>query len=421
LEGVVADTPDGASEGGHIVDEASLEEVARAVLGSHSALLLVVDAAGRIAGVNRAVERLSGWHNDELLGREWFNVFLPAADVEAARTLFLRAVRNEVDLKTLRRHVDHRWVTRSGEVRDTAWSSTIVRGIDGTVALVIATGVDITEQRAADTRLRQCLDVMVEGVCLLDAVRDKAGNIVDFAGRYLNPAGRDVIRRLRPGRGVRHAFSPGGTWRLFPAFARVVEDGAPFNERVEVQGTDPPLSLEVSAARLGDGLVVTFRDVTALRHTEERLAFLATHDPLTGLANRPLLVDRLEHALARRQGALAVVFMDLDGFKAVNDRHGHQVGDETLVRVARAMEGAVRPADTVARFGGDEFVVVADDLATADAESLAKRITAAVGEVSVGPLRLEASVGVATAEPDDTAEALLRRADAAMYADKHRP
>jgi len=186
-----------------------------------------------------------------------------------------------------------------------------------------------------------------------------------------------------------------------------------------VQGTEPPLSLEVSASRLDDGLVVTFRDVTALRHTEERLAFAATHDPLTGVANRPLLIDRLEHALARRQGALAVVFVDLDGFKTVNDRHGHQVGDETLVRVAQAIEGAVRPADTVARLGGDEFVVVADDLGPSEAESLAKRLTAAVGEVRVGAVRLKASVGIATAGPDDTAEALLRRADAAMYAQKH--
>jgi diguanylate cyclase (GGDEF)-like protein len=319
----------------------------------------------------------------------------------------------------LRRHVDNRWVTRSGEPRDIAWSSTIVRGDDGAVALVVATGVDITVQRAADRRLRECLDVMIEGVCLMDAVRDDAGTIVDFAGRYLNRAGRALITHVRPGPRVWEAFVPGPTWRLFPAFVSVVDEGVPFNRRVEVQWTEPPMSLEVSAAKLDDGLVVTFRDVTELRHTEERLAFAATHDPLTGLANRPLLIDRLEHALARRRGTLAVVFIDLDGFKAVNDRHGHQAGDDTLIRVARAIEGAVRPADTVARFGGDEFVVVADELGPADAESLAKRLTAAVGEVAIGALRLEASVGIAMAEPADSAETLLRRADGAMYAHKH--
>ncbi len=388
-------------------------------MASPSALVLVVDAGGRIVGANKAVEALSGWAEHELLGREWFNVFLPDEEIEASRDQFLGAVRDEVDVAQLRRHVDNRWVTRSGESRDIAWTSTLVRGDDGAVALVVATGVDITVQRAADRRLRECLDVMIEGVCLMDAVRDDAGNLVDFAGRYLNRAGRALIRHVRPGPRVWEAFVPGPTWRLFPAFVAVVEDGVPFNRRVEVQGTDPPMSLEVSAAKLDDGLVVTFRDVTELRHTEERLAFAATHDPLTGLANRPLLIDRLEHALARRLGTLAVVFIDLDGFKAVNDRHGHQVGDETLARVARAIEGAVRPADTVARFGGDEFVVVADELGPADADSLAKRLTAAVGEVAIGPLRLEASVGIAMAEPDDGAEALLRRADAAMYAHKH--
>jgi diguanylate cyclase (GGDEF)-like protein/PAS domain S-box-containing protein len=400
------------------VDEASLDQVARAVMRSSSSLVVVVDATARIVGVNRAVELLSGWQEHELVGREWFNVFLPAPEVGAARTLFDRAVRHEVDPRTLKRHVDGRWVTRSGEVREIAWSSTVVCNEDGSVSQVIATGVDITEQRAADRRLRQCLDVMIEGVCLLDAVRDAGGRVTDFAGRYLNPAGRDLIRRLRPGAHLGGAFVPGGSWHLFSAFVAVVEDGASCNTRVEVGGTDPPLSLEVSAARLDDGLVVTFRDVTALRHAEERLAFAATHDPLTGLANRPLLIDRLELALSRRQGALAVVFVDLDGFKAVNDRHGHQVGDETLVRVAQAIEAAVRPADTVARLGGDEFVVVADDLGPSEAESLAKRLTAAVGDVRVGALGLEASVGIATARPDDTADALLRRADAAMYAQK---
>jgi diguanylate cyclase (GGDEF)-like protein/PAS domain S-box-containing protein len=386
---------------------------------SPSALVLMVDATGRIVGVNRAVELLSGWRERELVGQEWFHRFLPADDVETARSLFLRTVRGEADPATLKRHVDNRWVTRSGEVRNIAWSSTIVRAADGSVTHVIATGVDITGQVSADRRLRQCLDVMVEGVCLLEAVRDEAGRITDFTSRYLNPAGQALVRRLRPASTVRGAFAQGGSWQLFTSFTDVVEKGTACNSRVEVQGTDPPLSLEVSASRLDDGLVVTFRDVTALRHTEERLAFAATHDPLTGVANRPLLIDRLEHSLSRRQGALAVVFVDLDGFKTVNDQHGHQVGDKTLIRVAQAIEGAVRPADTVARLGGDEFVVVADDLGPAEAESLAKRLTAAVGELRVGAVRLEASVGIATAEPDDTAEALLRRADAAMYAHKH--
>jgi len=402
------------------VDEASLDEVARAVLRSRSALLLVVDREGRIKGVNRAVELLSGWQEQELLEREWFNVFLPPEDVAAARDLFLAAVRNEVDPKTLRRQVDNRWVTKSGEVRFIAWTPTVRHDDAGDVALVIATGVDVTEQWAAERRLRQCLDVMVEGVALLDAVRDESGRVVDFAGRYLNPAGKAIIRQVRGGTTPPRQWATGSGWRMFSAFQNVLDTGTPVNRRIEAAGTDPPLSLEVSAAKLDDGLLVTFRDVTALRHAEERLAYAATHDPLTGLANRPLLIDRLELALARRHGELAVVFMDLDGFKAVNDRHGHQVGDDTLVRVARALESAVRPADTVARFGGDEFVVVADDLGAADAELLAKRLSAAVNDVAVGRLRLEASIGIAMAEADDSADSLVRRADAAMYARKQR-
>jgi diguanylate cyclase (GGDEF)-like protein len=235
-----------------------------------------------------------------------------------------------------------------------------------------------------------------------------------------------MVADLAVGKPVRGPLQMGGADDLFPSYVRVVDEGTPFNQRAQVVRADAVLTFDVTGTRLDDGLVVTFRDVTEVRRAEERLAFAATHDPLTGLANRPLLVDRLEHALVRRPGQppveLAVFFLDLDGFKAVNDELGHQVGDVTLIRVARAIESVLRPADTVARFGGDEFVIVTEEVAAhTNAEALVKRLEAAVGEVGAGSLRLEASVGVALAGPDDTAESLLRRADEAMYRRKHPP
>jgi diguanylate cyclase (GGDEF)-like protein len=164
-------------------------------------------------------------------------------------------------------------------------------------------------------------------------------------------------------------------------------------------------------------------DITERRAAEQRLTFLALHDPLTGLANRRLLLDRLSIALARmaRSGRMvAVLYLDLDRFKEVNDTLGHDQGDQLLLRAAARLGELVRDSDTLARLGGDEFVLVADDLTgPAEAVAIAQRIVDALKEpfdlpggarVSVG-----ASVGVAVAAAGADPSTLLRHADAAMY------
>jgi diguanylate cyclase (GGDEF)-like protein len=160
---------------------------------------------------------------------------------------------------------------------------------------------------------------------------------------------------------------------------------------------------------------------------ERRLAHQATHDPLTGVGNRAALVDRLTLALARskRSGrAVAVLFCDLDGFKAINDRYGHDRGDRLLIEVAARIGRAVRPSDTVCRTGGDEFVIVCEDLGDQDqAHTIAERVRSTVEStpVDIGDLRLpiQVSVGVAVADvAADDPDRLLRSADLAMYARK---
>jgi diguanylate cyclase (GGDEF)-like protein len=161
--------------------------------------------------------------------------------------------------------------------------------------------------------------------------------------------------------------------------------------------------------------------------TELRLAHEATHDPLTGLANRTLLEDRMRHALlgARRtRRSVAVLFIDLDRFKVVNDSLGHDHGDELLTAVARRLEAVVRPADTVARFGGDEFVVFVPDVTGADvAQQLGERLLEAIvepyalrGRTSV----IGASIGIAIGGHDADPVRLLADADSALYDAKGR-
>jgi diguanylate cyclase (GGDEF)-like protein len=173
------------------------------------------------------------------------------------------------------------------------------------------------------------------------------------------------------------------------------------------------------------GLVVTIRDVHDRKLLEERLTHQAFHDPLTGLANRALLANRVEHALARvqRDGRPpAVLFLDLDNFKTVNDSLGHAVGDEVLVEAARRLQSCVRATDTPARLGGDEFAVLLDDSDGLEAGvEVAERLTGALRAPfgSRGQeVFLTASVGLAVAGQRATATELLRNADVAMYTAK---
>jgi diguanylate cyclase (GGDEF)-like protein/PAS domain S-box-containing protein len=191
-----------------------------------------------------------------------------------------------------------------------------------------------------------------------------------------------------------------------------------------------PIAREATAGELA--LMDRARDLVALaidraEHTRQ-LGHLALHDTLTGLPNRALALDRLEHALARvgdTESAVAVLFIDLDRFKLVNDGLGHETGDELLVAVARRLTTTVRRQDTVARLGGDEFVVLCEDLGDEDqAAELAERTAQAFVQpflLSHAEVTVSASIGIAvTSRPTDRAPALLRDADAAMYRAKRR-
>jgi diguanylate cyclase (GGDEF)-like protein len=202
------------------------------------------------------------------------------------------------------------------------------------------------------------------------------------------------------------------------------------------QSTDAPLRLSVGA---DDELVAwlerdlddeemsflraianTLATALARLRSEERMRHEALHDPLTGLANRTLLRDRLEHALARSArddaSVTGVLFVDLDNFKQVNDADGHAAGDAVLVELGGRLRAAVRPGDTVARLGGDEFVVVCEEADEATAMALGHRLEEAIRqplEVAGVEHRLTASIGIALGRSDP--DALLGDADAAVY------
>ncbi|MCC5948682.1 MAG: diguanylate cyclase [Nitriliruptoraceae bacterium] len=172
-------------------------------------------------------------------------------------------------------------------------------------------------------------------------------------------------------------------------------------------------------------LVAQMLDVTERRSTEIRLSELALHDPLTGLANRTLLLDRLQQALAvaRRSGEqVGLLVLDLDGFKPINDRYGHQAGDDILIEVSRRLRSQVRPGDTVARLGGDEFAIVLDQLTELDAVAATiERLRSRLREpmlVGQQPVTVGVSLGAATSAGTDDPHELIHQADVSMYAEK---
>jgi diguanylate cyclase (GGDEF)-like protein/PAS domain S-box-containing protein len=170
---------------------------------------------------------------------------------------------------------------------------------------------------------------------------------------------------------------------------------------------------------VGAGFVGTIEDITDRLAFEARLAHQATHDPLTGLPNRTLLADHVAGRFTPGGSGLACLFLDLDNFKVVNDSLGHAAGDELLVEIAVRLRSTVRPGDLVARFGGDEFVVVCEDVGEDEAVGLAERIGAVLAEpVRLGgvDVRPHASVGVTVQTAEHVAaEELIRDCDIAMY------
>jgi diguanylate cyclase (GGDEF)-like protein/PAS domain S-box-containing protein len=170
------------------------------------------------------------------------------------------------------------------------------------------------------------------------------------------------------------------------------------------------------------GIVCNARDISDTRHYQDQLAYQASHDELTGLANRALFTARTERALANAgPGTVAVALVDLDDFKTINDRLGHGVGDSLLVAVSARLRACMRPDDTVARLGGDEFAILLTDLRPGESGHVAERVIGALGaSVNAGnhDLLIQASIGLTDNDADSDADDLLRRADIAMYAAK---
>jgi diguanylate cyclase (GGDEF)-like protein/PAS domain S-box-containing protein len=295
---------------------------------------------------------------------------------------------------------------------------------------------DITERRratealhASEEYLRALVEHSAEIITVLGA---------DGAVRYTSPAQRRLLGYEDEDSGD-HMFDhvhPDDQPLLANLFQRFTEDSEPaITAELRVRHRDGSWRVfEATGTNLLDnpavrGIVINSHDITERKRAQEQLAHDAFHDALTGLANRALFLDRLGQSLERivrePKRCCAVLFLDLDRFKLVNDSLGHDAGDLLLVHVARRLERCVRPGDTVARLGGDEFAILLEDMAaTHAATDVAERIAAefeASFQLQGQEIVTSASIGIALSAPEGTQpDDLLRNADIAMYSAKRR-
>ena len=287
------------------------------------------------------------------------------------------------------------------------------------------------EKSMADARLQLSATVFTharEGIIITDA----QGIIVDVNDTFSDITGYSREEAL--GKNPRALLNSGRQGREFYAARRQSLEahgfwsGEVWNRRKsgEIFAEMLTISTVRDAVGVVQNFVALFTDITPMKEQQRQLEHIAHFDALTSLPNRVLLADRMQQALTqcqRRALSVAVVYLDLDGFKAVNDTHGHGLGDELLVTLAHRMKGALRDGDTLARIGGDEFVAVLVDLdQVQDAEPVLERLlNAAADPVTLGEVMLQvsASIGV-TIYPQDGSEVdlLLRHADQAMYVAK---
>jgi diguanylate cyclase (GGDEF)-like protein/PAS domain S-box-containing protein len=526
--------------------------VASIVLRATQALILVLDASGRIVVFNPACEEATGFLATEVLGEKLWR-FLHRDDAGAARVTFEQLSRTSIPAEC-----ESRWRTKTGDALDITWSYRSLVNDAGILTHAVVTGIDQTEQRAAEQKLADreaelqlIMDSLPIGYYAVEWRPDQREHVItesnaltaEIAGvnpfdsseltltRFVHPDDVDdvldavtqvitdrkeaerVVRLLRPDGSVRWVRSRGAPvldddgrvvsgvgWLMdITAEVEAVEEAQHLSEILDA-ATDlvlmlspegevryaNPAAVEALGRRpydvrdlldeesdllfehevlpalgsrgqwrgdmtvvKGDGskihvsqlflahagpdhrvdrLSMIARDITESKELALHLEHLAFHDPLTGLPNRALAVDRLAQALdraGRSQGLVAVMFLDLDYFKSVNDAHGHEAGDELLRVTADRLDAAVRPGDTVSRLGGDEFVIICEAVTEArEAMRIAERVRATMDRpftIRGRSVDTSVSIGVALAKDASITPAeLLTQADTAAYRAKDR-
>ena len=393
--------------------------------------VVVLDPGETVAFATPAIEGLTGWHPEQLRGRVARSLFHPDDRERAGEHLQVGesgvpAKPFEVRFATardgwIRAEINARPVKLPDGGRSLAFVVRDMRGREDVHA----------ELRRERNYLRSLLEQIEVGIVACDADGTIAFYNDAFEDQHEIPLGRHAEEWVKAFR----LFDVDGTTPLPAAespLSRALRGDPVRNYEYTVVGKSGELRYRrANGTQLRDGTgvvmgaVVALHDITDQRRAEAALRRQALHDPLTGLPNRALLLDRIGNALARarrNQENVALLFLDLDNFKVVNDGLGHSVGDRLLVALGERLSLFLRSGDTVARLGGDEFVILCEDVEDMDeVEGIVNRLRANLStpvQIDASEIHHTVSVGVAWATDDDTPETLLRDADTAMYVAK---
>ena len=407
---------------------ATSEERFRSLSAAAPNGIYALDLEGRLLYANDRLVELTGLSHEQLAGRGWLDMIHPEERErvisESGPTAATRKLATE--FRIVRPDGAVRWVrTRAsplhgrggehagfvGSLEDVTTELHAMRELAAREAeyrMLAENSTDFLARHAPDGTFRYCSPacVAITGYTPDELIGTLAFNLIAAEDRdAVRAYARLVSEREEPATAAYRLRCKDGQLRWLETTARAVRDESGVRELVSVT-----------------------RDISERKQAEIELSHAALHDTLTGLPNRALFLDRLGLALRRterRSGSVAVLFCDLDRFKVVNDSLGHDAGDRLLVDVAKRIVTALRPADTVARFGGDEFTILCEDIAgEIEAATIAQRIVDVFRDpflLEDGEVFLATSLGIAIARgTDDRAEDLIRDADAAMYRAKER-
>ena len=418
------------------VDDLTRELQMRVALATLDAPALLIDLDGTVLDANDELDTL-GFTRQSLRGRPlWADPAWAELDPAAALSpLVDRAAGGDAASRTVEAGLDGPRPLRLD------LSPVVVD--DGTVVLLLAELHRLADRVETDALIAETNQRLAAAEDIFQAVAEYTSDLVclhapDGTYTYVSPSARRLIdldpATLVGTHPVDHAH-PGTRDAVVNGLQDASRRGAEptrFRHRVRHRNggyrwfetaVTPILDADGSVRQLQS----SSRDITEQRETEQSLIKKAFHDELTGLANKALLFDRMNQAFAisrRTAQPTGVLFIDLDGFKTVNDTLGHHVGDTALTKVAERLTAIVRPGDTLARIGGDEFVILcAGTDGARGASTVARRVLDAFGQPFVlegQEIALGASIGIATSAGGDDPEAVLEQADTAMYEAKHR-
>jgi diguanylate cyclase (GGDEF)-like protein/PAS domain S-box-containing protein len=383
--------------------------------------IFMMDPRGQVVSWNAGAERIKGYTADQIIGHN-FSCFFPPEDIERGRPgeiLRITAINGRHEEQGMR-------VRKDGSQFLASVTFTALHDPSGSLRGFSEISHDLSESKESEAKYRGLLEAAPDAMVVVD----QRGEIT-----LLNVQAEKQFGYRRDeliGQKVKNIIPEGFAERLIADSLRSAEDalaqqigtGIELNGRRK-DGSEFPIEIMLSPLESAEGILVTaaIRDITTRKKAEAQMIHASEHDFLTGLPNRMLLNDRIDQAIRlaeRYRRKLAVLFLDLDGFKHINDSLGHPAGDKLLQSVAKRLADCVRGSDTVSRQGGDEFVVLlSEEEHLEDAAMTVRRMLQAVGEahsVDQHDLHVTSCVGVSVYPNDGLdAETLIKNADTAMY------